>query len=157
MERETDLYISTVTDLSPRAHELGRRFRRELEKYIARCPDFAASLEPVEVEDNAPLIVREMAQVATACGVGPMAAVAGAIAGAVGEELARLSPEVIVENGGDIYLKSEKKRLIAIYAGNSPLSNRLGLEIEPQHMPTGVCTSSATVGPSLSFGATDAL
>jgi len=89
--------------------------------------------------------------------VGPMAAVAGAIAEAVGSELAALSQEVIVENGGDIYLKSLKQRLIGIYAGKSPLTGRVGLEIEGEDTPLGICTSSGTVGHSLSYGQADAV
>ncbi len=156
IERETDLYISTTTDLSGEARQLVHQYRRELESYIAAHPCFAASLEPVAVEDEAPQIVREMAQAASVCGVGPMAAVAGAIARFVGEALGRLSPEVIIENGGDIYVKSTQQRVVSIYAGGSPLSYKIGIEIEPRDTPIGVCTSSATVGPSLSFGASDA-
>jgi len=86
-----------------------------------------------------------------------MAAVAGAIAESVGSKLLALSPEVIVENGGDIYLKSLKKRLIGIYAGKSPLSGKLVLEIDGEETPMGICTSSGTVGHSLSFGKADAV
>ena len=90
-------------------------------------------------------------------GVGPMAAVAGAIAEFVGEELLAYSPEVIIENGGDIYIKSLKKRVVGIYAGNSPLTGKIGLEIEGKETPIGICTSSGTVGHSLSFGRADAV
>ena len=46
-----------------------------------------------------------------------MAAVAGVIAEAVGRDLLAFSPGVIVENGGDIFVKISKKRLVGIYAG----------------------------------------
>lgn len=156
VEKETDLYISTATDLSREAREVVRRLRRELEAYIAGVPFFAVSLEPVEVAEDAPPIVKEMARAAGLAGVGPMAAVAGAIAQSVGEELNRLSPDVIVENGGDVYIKSSRSRTVGILAGDSPISGRLGLEITPGDTPVGICTSSSTVGPSLSFGRTDA-
>ncbi|MEJ2047228.1 MAG: UPF0280 family protein, partial [Dehalococcoidia bacterium] len=81
----------------------------------------------------------------------------GAIAECVGSELSAFSPEVIVENGGDIYLKSSKKRVIGIYAGDSPLSGKIGLEINGRDTPLGVCTSSGTVGHSLSYGQADAV
>lgn len=93
----------------------------------------------------------------TLTGVGPMAAVAGAIAQFVTRDLLRFSKEVIVENGGDIYLASEKERVVGIYAGSSPLSLRIGMVIEPEKTPLGVCTSSGTVGHSLSFGRADAV
>jgi hypothetical protein len=89
--------------------------------------------------------------------VGPMAAVAGAIAECVGRELLAFSPEIIVENGGDIFLKILRKRTVGLYAGNSPLTGKIGLEINPQDTPLGVCTSSGTVGHSLSYGKADAV
>jgi ApbE superfamily uncharacterized protein (UPF0280 family) len=155
--RETDLYIRARSDLKSKAHELVLKYRQILEEYIEGHPSFITSLEPVAVDDNAPQIVTSMAEAAQKAGVGPMAAVAGAIAESVGSELAVLSPEVIVENGGDIYLKSLTKRLIGIYAGNSPLTGRVGLEIEGKDTPLGICTSSGTVGHSLSLGKADAV
>jgi ApbE superfamily uncharacterized protein (UPF0280 family) len=86
-----------------------------------------------------------------------MAAVAGAMAEAVGQDLLKESPEVIVENGGDIFLRSSKEVRVGIFAGASPLSLRIGLCLPPAEYPRGVCTSSATVGPSLSFGVADAV
>ncbi len=97
-----------------------------------------------------------MIEATTKVGVGPMASVAGTLAEFIGNELLKLSPEVIIENGGGIYLKSLKKRVIAIYAGSSPLSGRIGLEIDGQDTPLGICTSSGTVGHSLSYGRADA-
>jgi hypothetical protein len=86
-----------------------------------------------------------------------MAAVAGAIAQYVGADLLKLSPELIVENGGDIFLKSKGERVVAIYAGGSPLSGKIGIRIKGAATPLGVCTSSGTVGHSLSFGRADAV
>ena len=75
----------------------------------------------------------------------------------VGNELLPFSPDIIVENGGDIYLKSTAKRIVGIYAGNSPLSGKIGLEINSVETPLGICTSSGTVGHSLSYGKADAV
>ena len=86
-----------------------------------------------------------------------MASVAGAIAEFVGYELLALSPEIIIENGGDIFLKSLRNRMIGIYAGKSPLTGRIGLEISGEETPLGICTSSGTVGHSLSYGKADAV
>ena len=86
----------------------------------------------------------------------PWASVAGAIAESVGRELLESSPEIIVENGGDIYLKSSTDRLIGIYAGKSPLTGKVGLEVRGKDTPIGICTSSGTVGHSLSYGQADA-
>jgi len=154
--KETDLYIRASSDLEAEARKLVTKYRNLLERYIAQHPSFLTSLEPVAVTDNAPAIVSEMAKAAGKAGVGPMAAVAGAIAEFVGRELLALSPEVIIENGGDIYIKSLRKRRIGIYAGKSPLSGKIALEISAEETPLGICTSSGTVGHSLSFGKADA-
>ena len=155
--KETDLYIRAKRDLSQNASQAVIRERAALEGYIRHHPGFAAAMKPFPVGDDAPAIVREMAEAAEKAGVGPMAAVAGAIAESVGRELTGYSPEVIVENGGDIYLKSRKKRKIGIYAGKSPLSGLLALEVMPSETPLGICTSSGTVGHSLSLGSADAV
>jgi ApbE superfamily uncharacterized protein (UPF0280 family) len=156
MVKETDLYIRATTNLERKAHKLVMKYRDLLERYIEQHPAFLTSLEPIAVEDNAPGIVTEMAEAARKAGVGPMAAVAGAIAEFVGNELLAFSPEIIIENGGDIYLKSLKKRLIGIYAGKSLLTGKIALEISGGDTPMGICTSSGTVGHSLSFGKADA-
>jgi ApbE superfamily uncharacterized protein (UPF0280 family) len=155
--KETDLYIRTATNLKSKAERLILKYREPLGKYIERHPIFLSSLEPVSVAKDAPKIVKAMAEATAKVGVGPMAAVAGAIAEFIGEELLAYSPEVIIENGGDIYIKSLKKRVVGIYAGNSPLTGKIGLEIEGKETPIGVCTSSGTVGHSLSFGKADAV
>lgn len=155
--KETDLYIRASSNLKRKAHRLVLKYRQMLESYIEHHAIFLTSLEPISVAVDAPIIVKQMAEAAQQAGVGPMASVAGAIAEFVGRELLVFSPEVIVENGGDIYLKSSKKRIVGIYAGNSPLSGKTGLEIEGQETPLGICTSSGIVGHSLSFGKADAV
>jgi ApbE superfamily uncharacterized protein (UPF0280 family) len=156
-EKETDLYIRTTSNLQKKAQRLVLKYRQQLEKYIENNPDFQTSLKPINAFKNAPSIVKEMAEAGTKAGVGPMAAVAGAIAEYVGQELMKYSPEIIVENGGDIFLKILKKRAVGIYAGKSPLTGKIGLEIKPQDTPLGICTSSGTVGHSLSQGKADAV
>ncbi len=155
--KETDLYIRASSNLEPEALKLVTKYRGMLERYIEQHPSFLTSLEPIAAENNAPPIIIKMVEAASKAGVGPMAAVAGAIAEFVGRELLPLSPEVIVENGGDIYLKSLKERLIGIYAGQSPLNGKIALEINGEETPMGICTSSGTVGHSLSFGKADAV
>jgi hypothetical protein len=154
--KETDLFIRARRNLRKKALDVVLKQRGLLEGYIARHPGFLTALEPFPVASDAPLIVREMANASAKVGVGPMAAVAGALAEFVGRELLQYSSEVIVENGGDIFLKHEKPRLIGVFAGDSPYSGKLALKIEPEETPLGVCTSSGTVGHSLSFGKADA-
>ncbi len=154
---ETDLYIRASTNLRRKAYKLVLKYRGILERYIERHPTFLTSLEPISVGDDAPLIIKSMAEATARVGIGPMASVAGAIAGFVGNELLAFSPEIIVENGGDIYLKSLGQRLVGIYAGESPLTGKIGLKINSEDTPLGICTSSGTVGHSLSYGKADAV
>jgi len=156
MARETDLYIRAASDLTAPARSSLEKHRTELEGYIRRHPGFAAALVPWEIEGDEPLIVRAMAQAVGLVGVGPMAAVAGPLAEAVGKDLLQHTPEVIIENGGDLFLKVTSVRRVGIYAGESPLSGKLAIEVSPQGSPLGIATSSGTVGHSLSFGRADA-
>ena len=155
--KETDLYIRASSDLSRKARRIVQKYRRHLEEYIEQDPDFVKSLKPLPTPAEAPRIVRDMLEAGHKANVGPMAAVAGVVAEYVGQELLEFSPEIIVENGGDIFLKIKRKRVIGIYAGDSPLTGKLGLEIKPQDTPMGICTSSGTVGHSLSYGKADAV
>ena len=155
--KETNLFVSARCDLERKTHRLALKYRTILERYIAGHPDFLTSLKPLKVEPDAPLIVRDMAEAARKAGVGPMAAVAGAVAQFIGLELSKYSPDVIIENGGDIFLRSTCDRVIGIYAGDSPLSGKLGIEVTATETPCGICTSSGTLGHSLSFGKADAV
>jgi len=134
-----------------------RSYRNQIKAYIARDERFLNSLEPVTVESRAAPIVRDMAAAGRKADVGPMAAVAGAIAQRLGEDLiGRGCRDIIIENGGDIYLNTRTAVTVGLFAGSSVLSGRLKLRLEPEFMPCGVCTSSGTVGHSLSFGKADA-
>ncbi len=156
--RETDLHILANNNVYDRARELVIQYRLQVEKYIVKHPSFSATLEPMEEDVFAPALIRKMMKAAIQTGVGPMAAVAGTIAAAVGEDLlADGVEELIIENGGDIFLKRNKSCSVAIFAGQSPLSSRVGLRLEPDRMPMGICTSSGTIGHSLSFGDADSV
>ena len=154
---ETDLHISASRELSSEAAALVERLRAPLEHYIAAHPHFAESFAPVEVERDAPEIVRSMADAARAVGVGPMAAVAGALAEGVARGLSALSSEVIVENGGDLYLMGAAPRTVLLQAGDSPLSGKVALDLRAEDLPVAICTSSGTVGHSVSLGVADAV
>jgi ApbE superfamily uncharacterized protein (UPF0280 family) len=157
IENESDLLISADKDLSEIAAFTLRKIRGEIEEYISRNSVFLKSFVPVEITQSAPDIVRSMGGAAALAGVGPMAAVAGAVSDFVGREILKHSKEVIIENGGDIFVKSDIERRIGIYAGNSILSNKLAIIIKPEETPLGICTSSGTVGHSVSFGSADAV
>jgi ApbE superfamily uncharacterized protein (UPF0280 family) len=156
--KQTDLLIRTDKDCREIAEKKTKEVRRQLEDYIEKNPIFAHTFEPYLVGEEAPEIVRLMASASIKAGVGPMAAVAGAIAELVGKELVKFCQEVIVENGGDIFIKCSKPRIVGLYAGeSSPFTNKIGILVEPEETPLGICTSSGTVGPSFSMGEADAV
>ena len=156
MEEETDLLISGDMDLKAAAAEAITRHRRQIKRYMLEDKRFQSALDPLEVKDNAPEIVKEMAEAARIVGVGPMASVAGVMAERVGRDLLVFSEQIIVENGGDIFIKTSRERLLGIYAADSSFTGKLALKLKPDQTPMGVCTSSGTVGHSLSFGKADA-
>lgn len=159
LEKETDLQILTDKPLDRDfVAERIRSYRWDIEKYIDKERRFLVSLKPITVELNAPLIIKEMAEQSKEANVGPMATVAGAVAEFLGKDLLKKGyKDVIVENGGDIFLKTRKICTIGIYAGKSKLWNKLGIIIKPKDTPMGICTSSGTIGHSLSFGAADSV
>ncbi|MFH1981382.1 MAG: UPF0280 family protein [Pseudomonadota bacterium] len=155
--RETDLLIQAPRDVSVPARESVVRHRGYIESYIARHPAFATTLVPWRDPSPQPAILRRMIAAGEAAGVGPMAAVAGALAEAVGTDLLTMVDAVIVENGGDVFFAVPQEVTAAIYAGDSPLSMHVGVRIAPGGGPLALCTSSGTIGHSLSLGKADAV
>lgn len=161
---ETDLWIgvdasSFKTEMKEVALANVKLLRDKLDKYIVAEPFFKKSLKPFQPFGNAPVEAVEMATAAEKAGIGPMAAVAGLFAREVGEEILRNFNvnEIIVENGGDIFAKLNNELVLSVFAGDSPLSERIGLVIPPEKEHLGICTSAGTVGPSLSYGKADAV
>lgn len=155
--KETDLFVHAPGHLEQLTRDLILQHRGYIESYIKMYPEFATALTPWRITGPAPMIIRDMATAAEKAGVGPMAAVAGAIAEHVGTDLLSHTDEVVVENGGDIFFKTNDPLTIGIFAGRSPLSLKIGLRIDPGEEPVAVCTSSGTVGHSLSLGKADAV
>lgn len=155
--RETDLFIKAERDLSVEAVNSIKKFRDQIEKYIATNSEFKTTLKPYKVNGNSPSIVKEMSQYSASVGVGPFASVAGAIAEYVAKDLFKYSSDIVIENGGDIFIRSSKDRRIGIYAGSSRFNKKIALEIKAKETPLGICTSAGTVGHSLSFGKADAV
>lgn len=157
--KETDLHIFADKPVDASfIREKVLHYRWQIEDYITRDNRFITSLKPLEVELTAPRIVKEMGIASAKAGVGPMAAVAGAIAYFLGRDLLRKGcKNVIIENGGDIFLKITKSCKVGIYAGRAKPWNNLSLKIKPGQTPLGICTSSGKLGHSLSFGVADAV
>jgi len=129
----------------------------ELINYIRKNREFLISFEPVEVNE-APFIAKIMAKASKIADVGPMAAVAGTISELSMKYLLNKGTKyAIVENGGDIALKTNKDVVMGLYAGTSSLSGQIGFKIKHENTPIGICTSSGTVGHSISLGRADSV
>lgn len=162
--RETDLWVAVdaphyADEIKPSLEEYVWLKRREIEDFILHNPLFKDTTRPylLDKTKEVPGAVMQMIQAGNTVNVGPMAAVAGVFAQLAGRFLLNRAEEVIVENGGDIFIKTANPCRVGIYAGNSPLSGRVALEILPEDTPLGVCTSSGTVGHSFSEGNADAV
>lgn len=162
--KETDLCIgvdarSRHEEMQAWTNSFVTELRGQMDAWIADHREYARSLIPCEAGSGAPAIFRQMAEAAQKSGIGPMSAVAGAVAQYTGKALKERFRvrEVMVENGGDIYMDICEDADISVFAGSSPLSERVGLRIHAADTPLGICTSAGTVGPSLSFGKADAV
>ena len=153
--KETDLWISAADDYKKETEDIVYDLRYKLESYIMLHPDFQTALEPYPDDLYAPRIVRDMISCSGKAGVGPMASIAGAMAQHVAYGLKNLSDQVIIENGGDIYMNVSRDVTVSIFAGTSPLSEKVGIVIPEKMMPLGVCSSSGRIGHSLSMGNSD--
>lgn len=161
---ETDLWIGIDTasykeDMKTVASEKAEELRKKLDSYIETEPFFKKSLKPFSPSENAPMEAKEMAAATEIAGVGPMATVAGMFAREVGKAILQnfSVEELVIENGGDIFALIKDEIVLSVFAGESPLSERIGLVIPPETGEIGICTSAGTVGPSLSLGKADAV
>jgi len=159
--RETDILFLADKKLQAKARALILKERGNIKTFISKRKDFLYSLVPLKISvgefENAPEIVKDMIITSEKAGVGPMAAVAGAMAERVSRGLLRFSRNIIAENGGDIFINTHKDAFVNVYAGASCISGRINIRIRSGRMPVGVCTSSGKVGHSLNFGRADAV
>lgn len=162
--KETDLWIG----INPGSFKLEMKelvlkeiinLRNKFDKYIAEEPMFRKSLQPFQPSEFAPPEAFEMAVAATKAGIGPMSAVAGLFAREAGKVLTDNFEieELVVENGGDIFAILKNELLLSVFAGESPLSERVGIVIPAGFKKLGICTSAGKIGPSISFGKADAV
>ena len=161
---ESDLWIgvdngSYSASMEADSYAVLVELRRTMDAYLLMNPGYKTALTPYDAGLEAPEILKSMSGVSHKTGIGPMSAVAGAVALKVAGFLKSRYDvnEVIVENGGDIYAQASTDMDISVFAGQSPLSEKIGLHIPAGSFPLGICTSSGTVGPSLSLGRADAV
>ncbi len=131
--------------------------RAALEKYIRTNPILEFALDPLILDEDAPQVARLAAEACAIAGVGPMAAIPGALAElAVNAMLSTGSRVNLVENGGEIAASSDSSLTVGIYAGQSVFSGNVGFLLSPCDFPIGIATSSASVSHALNFGEADA-
>lgn len=154
--KETDLHVFSPIILKELCFREVRKLRLLMEDYLKKNPVFLNSLLPVCLKKDMPLEMIEMVKASTSVGVGPMAAVAGVFAERVGRKVLEKTDEVIVENGGDIFIRVKEEMKIGVFAGKeSPFSNKLAIKIKPMDEGQGICSSSGKIGPSYSEGRAD--
>lgn len=129
--------------------------RTSIKEYIKIHPEFGSSLSPLDLVSDMPVFAKEMICAGRKAGVGPMATVAGYVAGFLAKQiLDKYQPaELVLENGGDIFAKVKRPLSVMIYAGDSPFSGKAGVSV-PEGI-YGICTSAGTVGHSYSQGVAD--
>ena len=161
--RETDLWVAIDKQhhrLEAEQYAMDRilHYRDILDGHIRLHPEFRDSLTPVMAPGGVHPLITAMSDAALAAGTGPMSAVAGAVAEFICRDLLGEyeADEVIIENGGDIFMKLTAPASVAVHAGSSPLSDKIALQITSGDTPLALCCSSGTVGHSLSFGMADA-
>ncbi|MBN1166793.1 MAG: UPF0280 family protein [Methanospirillaceae archaeon] len=131
--------------------------RQEIERYIARDPLFCSTLLPIPVQSESPVIAA-MSRAAEQAGTGPMAAVAGTIAWwGCRAMISAGAVYGIIDNGGDIALVSDRTVTIGLYTGEQNRDCTIAFLLPKKEQIYGVCTSSATIGHSLSLGIADSV
>jgi hypothetical protein len=127
-----------------------------LEQFIAVHPEWEASFKPIRTKD-APPIIEAMEIPTEIAGVGPMAAVAGALADRMQEAMLknRKVSIAVIEDGGEIAINSSEDILIALYVLSTALKAQLGFKFSGGDSPIGISTSSAQFSHSISLGEAD--
>ncbi|MFW5730412.1 MAG: UPF0280 family protein [Desulfonatronovibrionaceae bacterium] len=148
---ESDLYIISRGNHARAVLKRLTTIRGWIKAYILAHPGFAESLEPVEYREPCPALIKEMILAGQMFNVGPMAAVAGAIAQDTARHISRVSSEALVENGGDIYIFSTRDRQVALLPCPEKGAS-LGIKVKASDTPCSICSSSSTIGHSLSLG-----
>lgn len=148
-------HLLLKTDVKTNIEEYIINQREIIQKQINKNPKFNG-YKPVDII-NSPRILELMTNAGKIAGIGPMSSVAGSISQVCLEYLEKHETKFsVLENGGDIALKTNKELILGIYAGKSIFTNNIALKIKAKKEGYGICTSSGTVGPSKSFGKTDA-
>ncbi|AEA33142.1 UPF0280 family protein [Hippea maritima] len=153
--KKSNLFIKSCKNARFEVFKYLKKLIDELEIYIEKRKDFLSSLTPIKQDKKAPKIAQAMIEAARIAGVGPMAAVAGAVAEFIGKNLLKECNECIVENGGDVFLKLNKQATIGVFTTNPYFKDKLAINLSCTGLGCGICSSSSKIGPSLSLGRAD--
>ncbi len=152
--------VSDLPEATSLAHEIAQTLFKDLRRFVDNHSIFRDSFEPTNIsqkESGVPHVAQIMEEVTQPFGIGPMAAVAGAIADLIFDRLQLLHPQMLlVEDGGEMIVQSTEPVTVGLYAGPAALGGNVGFELDPKDMPIGIATSSATVSHAISLGQADA-
>jgi len=151
----SDLLVSCNKDVSFRLERLIKEIYDLLESCIKKEPVFEKSLIPLKLKEYYPPIIRRMCREAAIFNVGPMATIAGAVCDYIASGLESYCRRLIIENGGDIFIKSDRDIDIGVYLKNKYFADKIYLRIKAGDTPCGICSSSGMFGHSLSLGRSD--
>ncbi|MDR3206570.1 MAG: UPF0280 family protein [Candidatus Methanoplasma sp.] len=125
--------------------------RRAVELKIVQDPFFGITYDPYPPSKDEHPLVAGMCRASVSAGVGPMAAVAGAISEYAVSAMASNGAEyAVVDNGGDIAFLNDRPLRVGLFAGSG--SPHVCAVVEPSDRIRGICSSSGEIGPSVSFG-----
>ncbi len=153
---ESNLMISSNKPVQQIAKKFLIKIRSEIKNYIKIHPEFSESFKPVKIKKDAPAIIKKMSKASHSADIGPMAAIAGAIAEELGKNLGKHSSELIIENGGDIFVNVKRQIIVGIWCQNEKIRNNMGILLDKKKGRCAICTSSGTLGHSFNYGKADA-
>lgn len=151
----SDLLVSCDRNIIPKLERLIEGIYYLLESCIKENPSFQKSLSPLKIKSEYPPVIKKMCRKAAIFNVGPMATVAGAVCDYLASGLDRYCSRLIIENGGDVFIKSNKDIEVGVYLKNKHFENKIYLKIKAAGTPCGLCSSSGSFGHSLSMGSSD--
>lgn len=125
--------------------------RSIIESKIAEDPFFQMTYEPYQAGPEDHDLISRMCNASILADVGPFAGVAGAVAVYAVERMREAgAKEAIVENGGDIAFLSDRSVPVGLFADH-PVLKDVAFSVRSEGI-TGICSSSAKIGPSVSLG-----
>ncbi|MCL5072673.1 MAG: UPF0280 family protein [Actinobacteria bacterium] len=146
--------ISNV-DISSKIPNVLIDFYKVIEEFIKNNPVFAKTFNAFNTDIRFPEIVKKMCRGSVMFNVGPMASIAGAVCEYMAEELSKKNSYLAIENGGDIYIKSQNDVITGLFLKSKYFRDNLKMKIKKELLPCGIASSSGTLGHSLSLGKSD--